>query len=166
MGRGRKKLAPEVHKANGSYKKDPARENKASLKSDGKIPTMPPSLKGLKFAREKWNQLTKQLKEAGVIGSTDVHLIENYCIAYEGFRKGIEGYKKTGLVVEVVDRLGNLTYKKNQHVAEIQANQDKMLKMLPEMGLTPASRSKVSADVKDEDNSFTEWLRKTKENQN
>jgi P27 family predicted phage terminase small subunit len=143
MARGRKPLAAEIKEATGAFRKDPQRRNKAAPKADGQAPDMP-SWFG-KVETEKWNQLSADLKTNGVLSSDTREILVAYCTAYAKWMEARAKVKKTGLAIEGVDKEGNVTITKNAYVAEMHKFREQLNKLLPELGLTPASRQKLTS---------------------
>lgn len=152
MARGRKPLAAEVKQATGAFRKNPQRENKAAPQADGEAPDMP-SWFG-KVEKEKWDELTADLKTNGVLSSDTREILVAYCTAYAKWVEARAKVKKTGLAIEGVDKDGNRTITRNAYVSEMNKFREQLNKLLPELGLTPASRQKLTSlklDDKKED---------------
>jgi len=148
MTRGRKRIAPEVHEANGSFRVHPERQNKLAPKSDGKRPTMPKDFDA--HEKKKWGQLCKILEGNRVMSTDLVEILVAYCTAYGGWMKAREAVRKTGIVL-VQKTPDGTEVKRNPFSVELHKYRDEMNKLLPELGLTPASRSKVSSIDTDDD---------------
>jgi P27 family predicted phage terminase small subunit len=57
----------------------------------------------------------------------------------------------TGLAIESYDKDGNLVITRNGYVTEMHKFREQMNKLLPELGLTPASRQKLTSLKVDND---------------
>jgi len=142
MARGRKALAPEVHEAKGTFNVHPERRNKRAPKSDKTRPEMPDDFDD--HEAKKWNQLCDILEKNAVMSTDLIEILTAYCTAYGGWMKAREAIKKTGIVLIQKSESGT-DVKRNPFCVELHKYRDQMNKLLPELGLTPASRGKVSA---------------------
>jgi P27 family predicted phage terminase small subunit len=152
MARGRKPIAAEIKEATGSFRKDPQRRNKAAPKADGQCPKMPEWFGDVEA--QKWNELSLDLKTNGVLSSDTREILIAYCTAYAKWIEARSKVEETGLAIEGVDKEGNLTITKNAYVGEMHKFREQLNKLLPELGLTPASRQKLTSlklDDKKED---------------
>jgi P27 family predicted phage terminase small subunit len=143
MVRGRKPLAAEIKKATGAYAKNPQRENKSAPVADGESPVMPKWFGPLE--KSKWSELVKDLTKNGVISTDTREILIAYCTAYAHWMEAREKVKQTGLAIVGVDKEGNTQITRNTYVTEMSKFRDQMNKLLPELGLTPASRQKLSS---------------------
>ena len=149
MARGRKPLAAEVKRATGAYRKDPQRENKAAPTANGQSPKKPRWFGGRES--EKWKELLADLGGNGVLSSDTREILIAYCTAYGKWMEARERVAETGLAIEGVDKLGNRTITRNAYVSEMNRLREQMNKLLPELGLTPASRQKLTSLKLDDD---------------
>lgn len=152
MARGRKPLAQEVKDRSGAYAKNPQRKNKTAPSADGQSPKMPRWLG--KHAKEKWKELVADLKSNGVLSTDTREIMIAYCTAYEHWRQAREAVAENGLAIVAFDKEGNRQIVRNAYVAEMHKFREQMNKLLPEFGLTPASRQKLTSlkiDDKTED---------------
>jgi P27 family predicted phage terminase small subunit len=152
MARGRKPLAAEVKHATGAFRKNPKRQNKAAPKADGLSPEMPDWFGEVET--QKWLELSADLKANGVLSSDTREVLVAYCTTYAKWIEARSKVEKTGLAIEGVDKEGNLTTTKNAYVGEMHKFREQLNKLLPELGLTPASRQKLTSlklDDKKED---------------
>jgi P27 family predicted phage terminase small subunit len=149
MGKGRKPIAAEIKQATGAFRKDPQRQNKSAPVADGLDPEMPDWFEDLE--REKWQELTADLGRNGVISSDTREILIAYCTAYKHWREARDKVKETGLAIEGVDKQGNMQITRNTYVTEMSKFRDQMNRLLPELGLTPASRQKLTSLKLDDD---------------
>ena len=157
MARGRKKIAAEVHKQRGTYNVHPERQNKAAPVADGMTPEMPEYF-GEHEAR-KWGELCADLRQNGVLSRDTREILIAYCTAYAGWMKAREMIKTTGIVLVSKNKKGETTVMRNPISVELHKYRDEMNRLLPEFGLTPASRQRLVALKKeDEENPFSELL--------
>lgn len=143
MVRGRKSIAPEIKQATGAYKKNPQRKNKSAPLADGQPPEMPEWFGDLE--KEKWNDLVKDLTNNGVIATDTREILIAYCTAYAHWMEAREHVKETGLAIVGIDKSGNTQIMRNTYVTEMSKFRDQMNRLLPELGLTPASRQKLTS---------------------
>lgn len=153
MTRGRKPLAPEVHEAKGTFNVHPERRNKKAPKSDNTRPKMPDDFD--EHEKKKWGQLCKILEKNRVMSTDLIEIITAYCTAYGGWMRARDAVRKTGIVL-VQKTPDGTEIKRNPFSVELHKYRDQMNKLLPELGLTPASRGKVSSTEigEEEDNPF------------
>jgi P27 family predicted phage terminase small subunit len=148
MPKGRKRIAPEIHEANGSFRVHPERRNKSAPKSDGQRPTMPADFDS--HETKKWEELCAILEGNRLMSTDLIEILGAYCTAYGGWMRAREAVRKTGIVLVQKTKDGT-DIKRNPFSVELHKYRDEMNKLLPELGLTPASRSKVSANDPDDD---------------
>jgi P27 family predicted phage terminase small subunit len=143
MARGRKSLAAEVKESTGAYNKNPQRRNKSAPKADG-LPPLVPKWFGV-AEKSKWKELVSDLTANGVISTDTREILIAYCTAYGKWMEAREKVEETGLAIVGFDRDGNQTISKNAYVGEMHKFREQMNKLLPELGLTPASRQKLTS---------------------
>ena len=143
MGKGRKPIAAEIKQATGAYNKNPQRKNKAAPVADGSHPDMPPWFGELEA--EKWHELVADLDRNGVISSDTREILIAYCTAYAHWREARAKVAETGLALIGVDKEGNTQITRNAYSVEMRNFRDQMNRLLPELGLTPASRQKLTS---------------------
>ena len=147
---GRKRLSTAVHEAQGSFKKNPQRKNKSEPEAIPGVPSVPDSIEADSVAVAKWFHICGLLSQMRVITQSDSDLIESYCTTYSLYRSSLEHVREHGQVIDVLTQHGS-KLGRNPASVELHACMDKMLKLLAEMGLTPASRSKLHAAPKEEE---------------
>jgi P27 family predicted phage terminase small subunit len=150
MARGRKPIAAEVHKANGTYRIHPERQNKAAPVADGNDPEMPDDFE--EHERRKWKELCNDLRKNGVLSSDNREILISYCTAYAGWMKARQLIKTTGIVLVEKGKDGKRTISRNPISVELHKYREEMNRLLPELGLTPASRQKLTSLKLDDDN--------------
>lgn len=149
---GRKPLAQEVKEATGAFRKNPQRKAKTAPTADGVSPIPP---KGIcKVAKSKWKELIKDLQRNGVLSADTREMLVSYCTIFAKWMEARQKVEETGLAIESVDKMGQLVISRNPYVSEMHKFRDQLNKLLPEFGLTPASRQKLTSmklDDKKED---------------
>ena len=152
MARGRKPLAQEVKDATGAFRKNPQRKAKAAPTADGSAPKIPSGL--CRVAKAKWRELIADLKQNGVLSTDTREILLAYCTTFAKWMEARAKVDETGLAIESVDKSGNQVITRNPYVAEMHKLREQLNRLLPEFGLTPASRQKLKSmnlDDKKED---------------
>lgn len=93
-------------------------------------------------AKSEWDRITSSLLEMGVMSKHDGPALEIYCTSYAEMLKARAGVEKIGMLIKTP----NGYPVKNPLITIANEAENKCLKILVEFGLTPASRSKVSAN--------------------
>ena len=161
MVRGRKPLPTAVKEASGAFKKDPARRNENEPQSKAGIPPMPESLYGDEVAIRCWESVCRTLDDMGVMTLADVSVMELYCITYSQWRFLAEFVK--GGNCSTITKNGTSTSPEANQVHKYSAT---LMKLMAELGLTPSSRSRIHAVAKEEDDPFTDFLKRRMSNDN
>lgn len=121
----------------------PDRTNPAEPTPDVGVPECPSWVKGK--ARTAWKEIGSTLVSMGVLTVADGKALELLVEAYAEFRAADERVKEEGLTYETVSSTGGRMVRANPAVG-IRADAWRRVRLqLIEFGLTPASRSKVSA---------------------
>lgn len=141
MPRGRKPKATAVKERSGSLKKNPQRRNKNEPVPPAGIPPMPETISSDAVAKKQWGKVCDLLGKMGILSKSDVYLIESFCLAYSGHFQALELVKSEGLIVNG---------KRHPALIELHKCRDQKIKLLAEMGLTPSSRTRLSATQEDE----------------
>jgi P27 family predicted phage terminase small subunit len=153
---GRKPKATEVKRASGAFAKDPQRENKNEPKPIRRAPEKPEILLNDSIASEKWDSLCVVLDQLGLIASSDLELMELFCISWSRYRKLLAIVEDEGFTI--FDDKGNR--KRNPSMIELNAIEDKLRRLVAEFGLTPSSRSRLVSVKREEKTEFQNWLEK------
>ena len=143
MARGRRPIAAEIKEATGAFRKDPQRRNKAAPKANGQCPQMPDWFGEVEA--QKWIELSADLKTNGVLSSDTREVLVAYCTTYAKWIEAREKVADTGLAIEGFHKEGNRTITRNAYVSEMNKFREQLNKLLPELGLTPASRQKLTS---------------------
>lgn len=146
-GSGKKRLPTAIHKLNGNPSHVDLEARERTEPKYKPLRAEPPDHL-TDDAKAEWHRVLPILERAGVLTEADAPALEAYCMAYGN-------WKEACLMVQ---RFGTLTVGKNGtpepspwQKIQIQ-NYDKMLKIMVEFGMTPASRSRVSVEAKNDDN--------------
>jgi len=152
---GRKPLASAIHKKNGSYQKNPQRENKNEPKPPSGAPKMPLTVAGDPAAKRKWAEVIKVLGEMEILSRADKDLLEIFCLNYSHYCALLKAVRDSGFAQQ--DASG--FFKRNPLAGELAKVTDRQARLLGEMGLTPSSRTRVGKiDKNDEPTSFDRWI--------
>ena len=146
---GRKATPTETKKRAGNPGHRPLNVNEPKL--DLELPKPPGYLNGR--AKYQWRLIGKQLLEAGLMTAIDETALAALCQAKATWMKAIEEVGKRGAVYEVGDLL-----KKNPWVVVGADAYKEMVRMLAEFGMTPSSRSKVSAGKPKKADEGEDWF--------
>ena len=109
------------------------------------IPTMPVAVGRDVVARIEWEDITSLLFEHGMITSIDGKAIAIYCLAFSEWTEARAVLEENGKT-QVSERTGFEL--KSPWIAIRDKADDVMRRMLAEFGMTPASRTKVTAATK------------------
>lgn len=103
--------------------------------------------------RQKWIDVCADLRRLGVLSSDVREMLVAYCTAYGSWIELRRRIAIEGMLIEGEDGRS----RKNPAMAEMHKFRDVMNRLLPEFGLTPASRQKLCS-VNQESDPFQEWL--------
>ena len=142
--RGRKPRAIEVQEASGAFVKDPQRRPHTVIKAAKELPRMPKVIKNDNIAKEVWEDTCEVLKESGILSKTDTHLLTHYVLTYAEWVKCAEHIQRHGHE----DESGKTSPQSTAYFKLASQH----TKLLPELGLSPSSRARLSvAGVSDDD---------------
>lgn len=106
-------------------------------------------------AREHWPTIAKQLADAGVLTVLDRAALAQYCEAFVIWRQAYEKVLKFGLIVKA--QSGFPVQSPFLSIANVQS--ERMLRILAEFGMTPASRSRVTVSKADDTNPYAKFVK-------
>jgi len=134
---GRKPLPTNVKIFRGTQRKGRANENEPSY---GPADMPPPDfLEG--EARKEWIETCPRLVASGVMRNIDVNALAMYCESYGRWREALVEVKKNGMLIAAPSGFPM----QNPYLPIANKAYEQMLKLAAEFGMTPSSRSKVSA---------------------
>lgn len=116
----------------------PCRMNKNEPKPKSDAVKMPVGLSV--EAKKCWKQVSKHLKDAGVLTNLDIHALSLYCEAFARWNDANNKLKKYGTVIKAPSGFPV----QSPYLAIANKAFDQMRVMLVEFGMTPSSRTKVS----------------------
>jgi P27 family predicted phage terminase small subunit len=153
MARGRKPTATAIKKSRGSFVKDPQRRNENEPTPNAEAPPMPDIVKRSPKAVEKWHHLCGILDQLGLLASSDSDLMAAYSITWATWIELQLDVWSEGVVVDG---------KTNPKQYEVNKSIDRLYKLGAEFGLSPSSRTRLSAAPKDESDPFLDYLKDSK----
>jgi len=134
---GRKPLPTNVKELKGTVRK--CRQNKAEPEYPRGLLEPPNHLTGVALAH--WHEIYPKLEKAGVVTTIDIVALAAYCKAYQRWREATSEVDKYGAVIESPSGYPI----QSPYLAIANKAFDQMLKLLTEFGMTPSSRTRVSA---------------------
>lgn len=147
MAKGRRPSPTKLRVVQGNRGKRPI--NKKEPKPLRKLPPAPEHLTAI--AREAWDRFAPMLFKLGVLTEADVIGLERLAECYAEVRTLAEVIEKEGHTYETTTQTGDMIVRRRPESAQL-ADADKRLRAyLVEFGLTPAARSKVTADPNEEE---------------
>lgn len=90
-----------------------------------------------KLRKKILNDLKKQLKKNGTVGNYYTDLVDDYMRLWDTKNLLIEDIEKRGAVVDYVSNSGTANKRKNDSVGELVKVNDRMIKLLEALGITP-----------------------------
>jgi P27 family predicted phage terminase small subunit len=136
---GRKAIPTATKELRGNPGKRPL--NKDEPKPPRKIPTCPAHLDDA--AKAEWKWISKHLHAIGVLTLIDKAALAGYCQAYSRWAAAEAALQKTGLVLKSADG----RFYTNPYLAVVNRALANMHSFLSEFGMTPASRTRVKAEL-------------------
>lgn len=149
---GRPPKPTRIKELQGNPGKRPLNHDEAKFAHE--MPKCPTHVK--REARREWKRVSEELYAAGLLESVDRAALAAYCMAYSRWvsaTKELEG-KDLMLVTE------NGYCYPNPLISIAKAASDEMRRYMADFGMTPASRSKVTANKPTEEDPFEAWARK------
>lgn len=111
-------------------------------------------------AKKHWSEVYKMLNDAGVLTKVDSHVLGMYCEAFATWRDATDKVAKHGTVIKAPSGFPV----QSPFLAIANKAHEQMRKLLIELGMTPASRTKVTAVKKEKTNPFAEIIGKKRRN--
>jgi P27 family predicted phage terminase small subunit len=94
-------------------------------------------------AKKEWRRLAKQMEQLGILTEVDMAAFAGYCQAYARWKAAEEFITKHGAIVKTPSGY----WQQVPQVSIAQQYLKDMQKFAEQFGLTPASRSRIVADV-------------------
>lgn len=146
--KGRKPVPSQIKLLTGSRQPINQREPKPART----MPTCPKFLQG--EARAEWRRISKELYRIGVLTVVDRAALAAYCLAWATMVKATEQLETKEMVITTT--FGNMV--QNPWLQVRNRAMDDMKGFAVEFGMTPSARSRVRADVSEEQLSLAEML--------
>ena len=127
----------------GDFEKNPQRRPTNEPVGEQGTPPMPRHLKGV--ARRAWTRQINQLVKMKIVTKQDVDIIEQYAVLYAQWRLALKDVQVNGITYSVVDQMGNKKWIRNPMDVALMDYSRQLHRLLCEVGLTPAARTKVQA---------------------
>jgi P27 family predicted phage terminase small subunit len=129
----------------GTYREDRVAKNEPRPKVA--IPKPPKHMSAL--ALEEWNRIVEELRDNGLMTNLDRAALVTYCEMWANYVTASEKVKKTGgMVIQTTG--GN--FMDNPYFSAQKRSAELMHKFLIEFGMTPASRTRISAPLSKNNN--------------
>lgn len=139
MGRRGPTANPELVALRGGRNRRPG---SAPTATPGPVPPAPAHL--CELARSEWERVAPMLAEAGLLTPAAMGVFEGYCDAYGKFRQASEMLRRDGLTYETVTKSGSPLIRARPETAIVNRALTMMRSFACELGLTPASRARLS----------------------
>ena len=137
--RGRKPKPTAIKQLEGNPGK--RQLNTSEPKPKQKAPTCPKWLDD--EAKKEWKRLAKQMEQLGILTEVDMAAFAGYCQSYARWKEAEEFISKHGAIVKTPSGY----WQQVPQVSIAQQYLKDMHKFAEQFGLTPASRSRIVADV-------------------
>ncbi len=95
-------------------------------------------------AKKEWKRLAEQMEQLGILTEVDMAAFAGYCQSYARWKAAEEFISKNGAIV----RTPSGYWQQVPQVSIAQQYLKQMSKFCEQFGLTPASRSRIVADTK------------------
>lgn len=135
--RGRKPIPSEVKRLNGNPGKRAL--NPSEPKPAAKAPACPAHVQG--EARKEWRRIVRELSAVGIVTQLDRAALTAYVTAWQRWIEAEEQLRKLGPIVKAPSGFPI----QNPYLAVANKAIEQVIKISAEFGLTPSSRSRVSA---------------------
>ncbi|MEM8738272.1 MAG: phage terminase small subunit P27 family [Planctomycetota bacterium] len=119
--------------------------NPREAKPDTTAPRCPTHIKG--EARKEWKRIVPLLHAAGLLTAIDRNAIEAHCECYARWIEAETQLKKTGLVVKAPSGYPM----QSPYLAVANTAMKQMRGWLAEFGMTPAARTRITAEPPEQD---------------
>ncbi|HSH84368.1 MAG TPA: phage terminase small subunit P27 family [Guyparkeria sp.] len=133
----------------GNPSKLPAEALQDGICPDVKIPPCPAHLSA--EAKREWKRISKHLLNLGIIAEIDMAALAMYCQAYGRWQQAEEKLAELGRE-GMVDHTPNGFKQSSTWLTISSKAAEQMRKLLPEFGMTPSARARLSAPSTDKPN--------------
>ncbi|CAJ7420107.1 P27 family phage terminase small subunit [Burkholderia pseudomallei] len=149
--RGRKPTPTALKLVRGNPGKRPLPENEPTPSLDVQMPEYLSAQ-----AAKHWPIVTKQLQDAGVLTSMDATALSLFCECFAKWKHANDQVLKFGPVIKAPSGFPV----QSPFLAIANKAHDQMCKLLVEFGMTPSSRSRVTAKKPDPTAQYAKFVRK------
>jgi P27 family predicted phage terminase small subunit len=156
MTRGRKPNPANVVALRGNAGKRSTPKENVNVDCPKKAPAAPTYLKDI--ARKEWRRIAPELVKNGILSILDYPILEAYCTAYADMVDAQKAIDDDGRYYESETKDGSKIKRKHPAVADLSESIKLLRSLGSELGLTPASRSRVSGSKKDEGSALGKFL--------
>lgn len=153
---GRRPLPTNVLKMRGNPGRRPLNENEPRP-SKGK-PICPSHLDD--EAKREWKRTVDILDDMGLMTKADRSALAAYCVAWSRWVEAESKVREFGMIIKA-PRTGTMMHSPYLSIANTAMAQ--MRQLLIEFGLTPAARTRVSANKQGDGDTFAAWERERTE---
>jgi P27 family predicted phage terminase small subunit len=130
-----------------------------------------------KEARKEWRRTTKELEPLGMLAKIDMAVLASYCLAYSMWTNATLKLQEQGMIFKTPGKTTTKIMKDGTEKTEqtgggypminpwwtvINKENEKMMKALVEIGMSPSSRSRVKVIPKPKKDEAEEFLREGK----
>ena len=144
-GRSGRKPQPKVVKElKGTFRMDRHNPDTPDVKVYETPPRPPQHMKDDE-QKKCWRRTARLLTTMRVLTEADLHALEAYCATYSRWRYAESQLEKYGVVL-VSGPANERTFKASPYISIAEAALKNMRTWMNEFGITPASRSRVSAE--------------------
>ena len=150
-------MATAIKEANGAFVKNPQRRNNHEPKLACKAPRASKLVTDSKDAHRMWKWCCKVMNEMRILTEVEQQLIETYSLIYAELVENIRLLREEGSVIETAKGIT-----RNPRAAHVRSLRDQQIKLLPEMGLTPSSRTRLHAAPDEEQDIFAQLMEQRK----
>ena len=109
-------------------------------------PTIPPQVADDPVAKAEWSEITNILHGMGLLTRADKTMLMVYCETFARYRRAAEKVREYGEIILTPEKKYPQV---SPYMAVLNRAQDQLTKLLVEMGLTPAARSRLAVERDD-----------------
>jgi P27 family predicted phage terminase small subunit len=120
----------------GDFDKNPQKQATEDVAPEAGRPDRPLWLSGL--AVGEWDRVTREMEATGVLTLDSQPILELYCVTYALWRTAAHKCSTQGEIIQTEQGVET-----NPYVQQMNKHGALMVKLLGEMGLTPATRARV-----------------------
>jgi len=143
---GRKRKPTEMLKASDTYRPD---RHAGKMEMPVTQPQPPTPLVGV--SKEAFEFLSAKLAGLGVVSELDAYALQMFADAWEDYVAARNIIREHGPTYATTTPAGDTMFRPRPELSMMQNAWDRLKKMLPEYGLTAASRAKIDAKEQVED---------------